>query len=316
VFVVLNLGTYNRTVFDVALVWALLALSLVVLTGWVGQISLAQAAFYGFGAYMTANYATKLGLSFPLVVVLIPITLVPLGVVVGLPAIRARGFVLAITTLAFGWAAFQTLFQYPGFTGQHLSPGTATLGPPDLFGVDISGPNFAYVVLAVTATVFFAVRNVGRYRAGGAMLAVRESEEGAAVLGINASRQKLWAFALSAAIAGLAGCLGAYQLGAVSSDSYTPFVSFQILLLAVLGGLELPVGALLAGIFYAVGPEIWSKISLDWIGVVSGLGVVGLMIRSPSGIAAQWARLLGKIPLPFRDRSASLPHLTARRSVT
>src|SRR5262249_44586151 len=152
--------------------------------------------------------------------------------VVGLPAMRARGFVLAITTLAFGWSAYQTFFQWGKFTGNSTTPGTATLDAPTVFGIDIGGDRFAYVMLVVVAIVFFVVRNLGRYRAGGAMLAVRESEEGAAVLGINATRQKLAAFAVSAAIAGVAGCLQAYQLGAVSFESYAPTVSFTILLAA------------------------------------------------------------------------------------
>ncbi|MGH2794833.1 MAG: ABC transporter permease [Actinomycetota bacterium] len=294
------LGAFHTTLLELGIIFALLALSLVVLTGWVGQVSLAQAAFFGMGGFVAANLANRADLPFAIVVLLVPIALVPFAAIVGLPALRLRGLLLAIMTLAFGVLAYNTLFQWTTFTGG--SDGSI-LPPPSLFGADLTeGHRYVYFLLAVAAVVFLAVRNLGRFRAGGALFGVRDSEEGAASLGISTTTHKLIAFSISGAIAGLAGCLFAYQLQAVSIDQYHPLVSFNLLALAVIGGIESPWGAAIAGGMYALSPELLRPLNIeDGVQLVSAVGLVLTLLVSPAGLAGLGSRLrfaLSRGPAP------------------
>jgi sulfate-transporting ATPase len=284
------LGVFHTSLLETGIIFSLLALSLVVLTGWVGQVSLAQAAFFGMGGFVASNLATRADLPFPLVVVLTPIALVPFAAVVGLPALRLRGLLLAIMTLAFGVLAYNTLFQWTTFTG---GLDGSILPTPTLFGADLTeGHRFVYFLLAVAATVFLGVRNLGRFRSGGALFGVRDSEEGAAALGISTTLQKLTAFSISGAIAGLAGCLFAYQLQVVAIDQYHPLVSFNLLALAVIGGIESPWGAAIAGGMYALSPELLRTFHIeDGVQLVSAVGLVLTLLVSPSGLAGLGSRM-------------------------
>lgn len=283
------LGVYHTGLVESGIIFGLLALSLVVLTGWVGQVSLAQAAFFGMGGFVASNLALRADLPFILVVLLTPIALVPFAAVMGLPALRLRGLLLAIMTLAFGVLAYNTLFQWTTFTG---GLDGSILPTPTLFGTDLTeGHRYVYFLLAVAAVVFLAVRNLGRFRSGGALFGVRDSEDGAASLGISTTMQKLIAFSVSGAIAGLAGCLFAYQIQAVAVDQYHPLVSFNILAFAVIGGIESPWGAAIAGGMYALAPALLRPLSIeDGVQLVSAVGLVLTLLVSPAGLAGLASR--------------------------
>jgi ABC-type branched-subunit amino acid transport system permease subunit len=294
------LRAYQTTILELGIIFALLALSLVVLTGWVGQVSLAQAAFFGMGGFVASNLANRADLPFPLVVILTPLALVPFAAVVGLPALRLRGLLLAIMTLAFGVLAYNTLFQWNTFTG---GLDGSILPAPTLFGADLTeGHRYVYFLLGLAALVFFAVRNLGRFRAGGALFSVRDSEEGAASLGVSTTMQKLTAFSISGAIAGLAGCLSAYQLQAVAINQYHPLISFNLLALAVIGGIESLWGAAIAGGMYALSPQLLGPLKIqDGVQIVSAVGLVLTLLVSPSGLAGLGSRFR----FAFRRRAAT-----------
>ena len=285
------LSTADVTTLKTSAIFALVALSLVVLTGWVGQVSLAQMALVGIGGFMAAALATRVGLPFPLVLIAAPLLVVPFALAIGIPALRFRGLLLAVVTLAFGSLAFYSLFQWDAFTG-----GTdgRRLPPPDAFGIDLAaGDRYAYLVVAVTAVVFLAVRNLARYRIGGALLSIRESEDGAASLAIGVMSRKLVAFALSGAIAGLAGVLLAYDVQTVSFEQYSPFASFSVFALAVFAGIESLAGALLAGLLFAAAPVVFEFLPLQIDDqIVSSVGVVLTLMLLPGGLV-QLGRKLG-----------------------
>jgi ABC-type branched-subunit amino acid transport system permease subunit len=283
--VVPGLSPAQTVTFRLALATALLALSLVVLTGWVGQVSLAQGAFFGLGAFIAAALANRADLPFPLVVVLTPLCVVPLAVLVGLPALRFRGLLLAVITLAFGTLCSASLFRWRTFTGGGGGLDGSSFPAPDLFGWDLAaGQRYTYFMLAATAAAFFAVRNFARYRAGGPFFGVRESEEGAAALGIAVMRTKLLAFGLSGALAGLGGCLFGYSLGFVSGDQFSPFLSITIFAVTVVAGLESLWGAVLAGLIYAVpsGPTVR---------LLSSVMVIATLVLVPGGLVQLPKRL-------------------------
>lgn len=257
---------------------ALLALSVVVLTGWVGQVSLAQGAFFGLGAFTAATLATRVELPFPLVLVLAPLCVVPVAVVVGLPALRFRGMLLAVVTLAFGALCSASLFRWRTFTGGQGGLDGSAFPVPSLFGLDLFvGQRFTYFMLGVAGAVFLAVRNLARYRAGGPLFGVRESEEGAAALGVTVMGTKLLAFGISGAIAGLGGSLMGYSLGFVSADLFTPVLSVTIFAVVVVAGLESLWGAALAGAIYAIpsGPSVQ---------LVSSVMVIVTLVFLPGGL--------------------------------
>jgi sulfate-transporting ATPase len=282
---VAHLGEYQATILELAAIGALAALSLVVVTGWAGQISLAQAALFGVGAFTAAGLATRAGLPLPAVLVLAPLGTVPFGVALGLLATRVRGFLLAVATFAFGAACFSALFAWPPFTG---GGDGAVVPPPVLWGIDLTqGRGFTYLVLAVATGAFVACRNLARSRLGGAFAAVRESEDGAAALGISPAAVKVIAFSVSGMLAGLAGCLSAYQLQGVYATQYHPLVSVQMLALATVGGIASPLGAVLAGLFGAALPEVLRALSVeDATPLVSSTALVVALIALPRGLAS------------------------------
>jgi ABC-type branched-subunit amino acid transport system permease subunit len=283
------------TTVKLGIVFALLALSLVILTGWVGQVSLAQGAFFGLGGFLSATLGTRLDLPLPLVLVAVPLLTVPFAVFLGLTALRFRGLVLAVVTLAFGTLCFFSLFQWEEFTGGRDG---SRLSAPEVFGVDLgTGTRWAYVMLVVAAGTFAAIRNVGRYGGSDAFFAAREAEEGAAALGLSVIRAKLAAFALSGAVAALAGVLLAYDTRAVSFESYSPQVSFTVFALAVFAGVESLWGAALAGMLYAGSLELADTLNVqgDLVQLISSAGVVVSLMFLPGGLVTLPARLRDRL---------------------
>ena len=227
-----------------SLVTAALCLSLTLLTGFVGQVSLVQAAFAGVGGFVLAKTLAHHGLPFPVALLVAGLAAVPLGLVIGIPALRIRGINLAIITLGAAVALDSLLFNNVSVSGG-LS-GTS-VPPPHLFGLNLGirgthqgdFPTVAFGLLALGVFVLLAIliTNLRRSPTGYQLLAVRGNEPAAAALGINVAGTKLLAFALSAFVAGVAGGLMGYQQGQLSPASFTVFVSITLLAIAYIGGI-------------------------------------------------------------------------------
>lgn len=278
-----------------SLAMALLALSLVVLTGFVGQVSLAQAAFAGIAGFTLSRLATDLGIGFPTAPILAALAAGAIGLIAGLPALRIRGDHLAIATLAAAMAAEQFLFKNPalvGGMGGNPVP-NPTIGGVDL-GVRLDGefPRMAFAVLLVVvlAGAGWAVANLRSSRTGQRMLAVRSNERAAAAVGIDVARTKLTAFVISALIAGLGGAMLGYLRGTLSVESFSVFVSLQLLALAYLGGITTVSGAIVAGMLAPGGllfVVVDRNIALgQYYLLLSGVGLVVTAILNPEGIVA------------------------------
>jgi ABC-type branched-subunit amino acid transport system permease subunit len=279
------------------LVTAFMCLSLVLLTGYMGQISLAQIAFAGIGGFAMSRVAGNWGVPFPLDLVAAGLVAVPLGVLIGVPAQRARGVSLAVVTLAAGAAASALLFNNPdvngGFSGSRL---------PELhvFGInldihadnvhDFPRPWYGVVVLVCFTLVGLSIANLRRTATGRRMLAVRANERAAAAAGINVSGTKLFAFVVSSFLAGFGGGLIGYQQGVLSQASFDVFVSLTLLTIAAIGGIGRVKGALLAGLFLAAGglaPTILDRaIGFGrFLPLIGGVAVIIQALVSPDGIA-------------------------------
>jgi branched-chain amino acid transport system permease protein len=299
---VLTDGSYRFGIIT-SMIAALLALSLVVLTGYVGQISLAQAAFAGTAGFVVSKLGT--GLPFPLPLLVGALAATVLGLLVAVPALRVRGVQLAVVTLAAGVAIEQFVFQNPQLAGSQ-----ANLVPdPRLFGLDLAirrGAElarwqFGALVLVVLTVAALAVANLGRSATGRALLAVRSNERAAASLGVDVAGAKLLAFAASAFLAGLGGALIGYSRGQLSADSFAVSLSLTLLAFAYLGGITSVGGALVAG---ALAPLGIGYVVLDRtfdLGrhylLVSGILLVATAVLNPGGIAgtvrgrlARWSR--------------------------
>ncbi len=277
--------------YSIALIGGVVILSLVVIVGWVGQISLCQIAFAGIGAYATVRVANHLSIGFPFSILLGALVAVPVGALVGLPALRVRGVNLAVVTLGAGIAFERMVFNNPTFTGGEQ--GSAVPRGAELFGIDLDGrtqpARFGIVILIFLCLCVLLVANLRRSETGRRMLAVRADETAAAASGINVAKVKLQAFALSAFIAALAGGLMAYRAGRVSEAGFVVFQSINFFSLAYIGGIATIGGALAGTLLAPCAPgSLWLRnaIGSDQVSqTLSGVGLVATVITQPDGVA-------------------------------
>jgi ABC-type branched-subunit amino acid transport system permease subunit len=281
-----------------SLIGAIVFLSFVVIVGYVGQISLVQMGFAGVGAMAAAKVAAVAGFPFPLPLLVGTAAAVPLGLLIGLPALRVRGINLAVITLGAAFTLEQMLFSDPTLTG--LDTGL-TVSAPTLFGISLnsvtSARAFGLFVLAVFLLAAVGVTLVRRSSLGMRFLAIRANERGAAAAGISIVRTKLAAFALAGAIAGLAGGLMAYRSLNVSFTEFTTLASITYLSLAYLGGITSVGGALTAGVLVVSGGVVSNlfgtgAFSTTWIPVLAGLGTMQIVVTQPEGLVGTNVALL------------------------
>ncbi len=275
---------------------AIIALSQVVVTGFAGQISLAQLSLAGVAAFMVSRLTTDWGVPFPIAPVLAAVAATVVGVVVGLPALRIRGLPVAVVTLSL--AVFLEAFW---FRNNEFNGGIdgAMVQDPALFGLDLgigSGstyPNIAFGVLCliVLTLVALGVARLRTSRLGASMLAVRANERSAAAAGVNVSRTKLVAFAIGAFIAGIGGSLMAYQQTVVVPESYAAIAGIGMFALVYLAGVTCVSGGVLAGIMGAGGVLF---VLLDravnlgtYYHVITGVLLVITIIANPEGIISE-----------------------------
>lgn len=228
-----------------AMAFSIVGLTVVVLTGWTGQISIAQMSFAGVGAFTAAHIAGTNGSLFPLAVVVAVLIAVPIGLLVGLPSLRLSGLFLALATMAFALLMDNLVFSYNpisgGLTGLSLT--AAKIGPLS-FKSSTSQFYLCLVVLTAVAAGVFWLRKgpVGRR-----LQMVRDAPEAASTLGANLTLTKLAVFAAGAAVAAIGGTLLAITQQVVDPSNFSFSTSLQLLLLVILGGRSLVSGALLAG---------------------------------------------------------------------
>jgi len=271
----------------------------VVLTGYVGQISLAQYAFAGLAAFATAKLAIA-GVPFPWSPALAVLLTVAVGVLVGLPALRVRGMTLAVATIGAAVAIEQLVFASPALNGLHDVP------RPRVFGLDLGflargdanfRPAFGVMTLVVLVACWLVVVNLRRSATGLRWLAVRANERAAAASGIDVGRTKLGAFAVSAALAGLGGALLAYESPALSPQQFMVVGGLAVLALCYLGGVGTVTGALVAGALASGG--VLTQLQGGTTGsasstqfAVSGALLVAVVILAPDGLALRAGALL------------------------
>ena len=291
-----------RLAIVVSIIAAIIALSSVVLTGYVGQISLAQYAFAGLAAFTTAKLALN-GVAFPWAPILAIALTVAVGVLVGLPAVRVRGMTLAVATIGAAIAIEELVFNSPSLNGLTNVP------RPRLFGIDLGflgvghenfRPEFGVLTLVALAASGLAVANWRRSPTGLRWLAVRSNERAAAAAGINVSATKLNAFAVSSMLAAVGGALLAYELPALAPLQFMVVGALAVLALCYLGGIASISGALIAGLMASGGiltqlqGGATAKAS-SYQFAVSGIVLIAVVILLPDGISVGARRLIDRV---------------------
>jgi branched-chain amino acid transport system permease protein len=273
---------------------AIICLSFVVLTGYVGQISLAQVAIAGTAGFTLSIFGSRWGIPFPVAPLAAALVATVLGLIVAVPALRVRGVNLAIVTLAAAVAVEHLYFDNPDYTGGYTG---APVPHPRLLGLDLGitkGADFpripfALLCLATLIVLALAVMNLRHSGTGRRMLAVRDNERAAAAAGVSVAATKLMAFGLSAFIAGLGGTLIAYQRTNLSAASFGIFTSLTFLAIAYLGGITTVQGSLWGGVLATGGFGFYALDRAFGLGqyqtLIAGLGLVVTAILNQEGIA-------------------------------
>lgn len=306
------------------LIGIIICLSVVVITGFVGQISLAQMSFAGISAFVVSKLSTEHGWPFPWPIFIGAVVALVVGLLVALPALRVRGVNLAIVTFAFAVAVYNVVFQNNSVTGGYngalvkvpswIDPNTA--GKYHFLGLTAGdglqpNPMTAMFCLVVVVLLCYLVANLRRSTTGRQMLAMRSNERAAAAAGVNVAGTKMLAFAMSAFIAGIGGGVLAYQSGSVTADPFNYAASLVFFAFAYLGGISSVSGAI-AGGFLVQGGLLFTFLQ-DRFGVPSGLtlvlGGIGLIlaaIQNPEGIAGRISGI-GHSIAAYRMREKTVP---------
>lgn len=298
-----------RSAIIVSSIATVTALSVVVATGFVGQITLATSAFAGLAAFSMTSISNDWGIGFPIAPVLASLVAVAVGVLIGLPAVRVGGLTLAMATLAGAVAVEELVFKWSWFTGgvEGARVPPPTIGGWDL-GIAASGPayprrEFGYLVIVIAALTTLAVTRLRRSATVRRWLAVRSNERAAAAAGIAVARTKLASFAASAFIAGLGGTLLAYQRQLVSAGSFGSFSAIVVVAIAYLAGIATPLGAIAAGVL--AGGGVLSVLLGDdasrYQFAVNGLLLVVAAILIPDGLVGR-RRHRGRVGALIRRR--------------
>lgn len=280
------------------LIYGIVGLGLMLLSGFTGLVSLGHAAFLGVGAY-TQGVLTAAGWPFLLALVCAALLSAAVGIVVGLPALRVKGIYLGIATLAFGFIVEEALARWESVTGGNAG---LHVKAPVLLGMKIeSAESFYAVCLAVAVLATLGVLNLLRSSTGRAFVAIRDSEISAQSMGIHLARYKTLSFALSAALAGIGGALYAHKLRFISPDQFGIVQSIDLLLMIVIGGLGSVHGAFLGAAFLIAMPQLIA-IAKDWLpaaigqapglqAVVYGAVLVGFVLFEPLGLYGRWLKI-------------------------
>ncbi|SEG92942.1 branched-chain amino acid transport system permease protein [Thermomonospora echinospora] len=263
----LNGGPFLNLVGQSCAVYAVAAIGQSVLIGSAGQIALSGAAFMAIGAFVTGSLAGTPLETFPFPLLICAVVGWLVGLLSGLPGLRFRGLYLLLSSLALQFMVTAVTKNYQ--SARH--PAGLEVPPLHIGPLDVStGQSFYIVLITLLATVYLVVALVERTGVGLAWRAIRESEEAAAVSGVDAVRWKLYAFAMSGAITAVAGCLMAYLVGRADYETYNLNLSIALITMIYIGGIRSRLGALTGAVIITALPYI---LQLRLPGWLAGLGI-------------------------------------------
>ena len=287
------LSSFERILAAQAAIAGLIVLSLVVLTGFVGQVSFCQYSFAAIGAFSVGSLVAGHHWNFWAALPVGVLAAAVVGVLVGIPALRLSGLFLAILTVAV--ALLFDRYVFASNTFNFFSGGITPWRPPrpTLFGLHLTGAYTFYLfVLGVFLLATLLVWNLRTAKAGRVLRAIRDSEVAASTVGLDVTAWKLAAFGLSAALAGLAGGLQAVSINSVSAASYDFQHSLQVAAIAIVWGVGAVASAGFGGAFLVYGPEVLrhTPLSNQWFPAIVGLALIVQLVFTPDGIVVDAER--------------------------
>ncbi|MBN8943809.1 MAG: branched-chain amino acid ABC transporter permease [Rhizobiales bacterium] len=289
-----GLGGYEVNVLMIILFYVILAVGLDLVSGYCGQFSFAQGAFYGIGAYTTAIMSRDLGTSFwvnlPAGIAVAGL----FGLILGIPALRLKGHFLAIVTIAFQTIVYLTISQWTSFTGGQTGLGVPPVGPVRIFGVTLfeiaSLRSYYWLTLAVAVVALAIAWRFVHSRLGREWIAIRDDETLAAAVGLDTTRAKLTAFVASAALAGAAGVVTAHALRGVTPDDFTIWISATVVAMMVVGGKGTFIGPMIGAALLTSMPEFLGRFA-EYKMFIFGVLLVITITLLPEGIVGRIKRL-------------------------
>ena len=287
--------SYWRTNLIVCAINVLLAIGLDFVLGYAGQLNLGQSAFYGIGAYASTLLVIELGVPFWAAFAVGTTLAGTAGALLSLFAVRLRGHYLAIASLGFAVITYQILLNWISLTqgplGIYAIPPPPPIALPGLPRIEFTNlANLFYLTAGMTLIVYILLDQILRSPIGETLTAIREDEISAASLGINAPKWKAFAFAVSSAVAGAAGCFYAPFVGMLVPDAFFVTELFTVLAMVIVGGMGTLIGPALGAILLTVLPEVLRLIG-DLRLILYGASVTLVVLFLPGGLVQAW-RLL------------------------
>jgi branched-chain amino acid transport system permease protein len=300
-------GAYWRTNLIICTINVLLAIGLDFVLGYAGQLNLGQSAFYGIGAYASTLMVIKLGVPFWASFAVGTLVAGGAGALLSASAVRLRGHYLAIASLGFAVITYQILLNWISLTQGPL--GIYGIAPPPAIALPWLGrmpftdlANLFYLTAGLTLAVYVLLDRMLRSPIGETLTAIREDEISAASLGINASKWKAFAFAVSSAVAGAAGCFYAPFVGTLVPDAFFVTESFAILAMVIVGGTGTLIGPAFGAILLTLLPELLRSIG-DLRLILYGASITLVVLFMPGGIVQAWRLLRSRLFATAEERA-------------
>ena len=284
VFPLMGFSQYVYRIAVVSVLYAILAMSLNLIAGVAGQISLGHIAFYGIGAYTSALLCVNFGVSVWVGILAAFVVSMLFGLLIAIPTLKLSGGYLAILTMSFAEIIRLILLNWTSVTRGPM--GILNIPKPSLFGYTIkSSGAFLYLVLAVAIIVYIGLHNLIHSRFGRNLQALRDDEISSESMGINVYRYKVIAFVISTGVAGVAGALFASYMEFIDPSSFISDESTVILSMVVLGGMGNMNGSIIAAALLTILPEALRSFS-DYRMLVYGVVLVAMMLLKITDWAA------------------------------
>lgn len=280
------------------------AIGLNILTGLTGQISLGHAAFVALGAYTSAIFAARLDMPFWFNIPAGGIVAAFFGVLLGFPCLRLKGLYLAMATMSFGVVVEYGVTHWESVT---MGVRGISVPAPTLFGFTLGDPSkLFYMTVFFVAVLTLAAKNIARTRVGRAFVAIRDRDVAAQVIGVNLTKYKVMAFAISSFYGGVAGGLYSYATTYLHPENFTLLLSIEYIAMIIIGGLGSILGSILGAVFLTVMPDIikgfadfmghrfeflQGRYDEEWNIAAFGLLIMIFLIVEPTGLSGIWSRI-------------------------
>lgn len=288
---------------SLVMVWAVAALGLNLVSGYLGEVSVGHGAFFAVGAYVMVYAYVDLGVPLLLVLAAAAVAGFVVGLVVGFATRRLRGLYLAMLTLALGVGMLPILKRMSGLTGGVTGRSVPQPSGPEWLG--LASDQFVFVLTVLCGGLALLVCWwIARGELGRSLAAVRETDVAAAALGVNTGAHRLFAFAMSAMLAAVAGALYALVVGFVAPGVFAVFLSINLLVAVVVGGGGTLLGPVVGAVFIQFMPILAGEYDQSISGLVYGLLLIAAMLVMPAGFVGLVRRLGSGIGRMVRSRSA------------